>query len=59
VFPCSKLGAKLGVRHFGGRASWSLFFQTPKNKKFEFSKNSEKIPECSQRISTPVHKFSS
>jgi hypothetical protein len=35
------------------------FFKLQKNSNFKFQKNTEKIPECSQRISIPVYKFSS
>jgi hypothetical protein len=35
------------------------FFKLQKILNLKFQKNSEKIPECSERISIPVYKFSS
>jgi hypothetical protein len=45
------------VRHFGGRGAH--FFKLQKISNLKFQKNTEKIPEYSQRISIPVYKFSS
>jgi hypothetical protein len=35
------------------------FFKLQKISNLKFQKNTEKIPECSQRISIPVYRFSS